>query len=762
MLERVAAGLVTLGFVAAGAGLVFGWLSGPVAVGVAAGITGALYTALLVSRALAIHIAAGSYAPCRGVGFLGMGVLAGGVSLVSAMTDPVRGPGLVGIGVAASSVLFLLGLLLLPGTAPTLTSRMRRMLDGVAIGLSLFFAGWTLVVVPLTDSQALPVSRDATAALVLVMALSAALAVTGLIGARAVQHRTSAQFCCAGVAVCLLSQAAAALSLLVGAGWGTVLAVLAIWALGPVLIWAGARRSAEGVSPIRRREPMSLFRLATTTTPLLAGSAGLGVLGAVYHLSVFGDWGVYTAVLAVSAASAVGIRGMFASLDVCRYTNRLVHQETKFLSTDPLTAIPNRMRLRHRLEAVRGRAEVGHRFGTLLVIDLDNFGELDDVMGHDVGDAVLMEVARRLRTSVEPGDLAVRLAGDAFAVFTVASREQAARLAERLGTEVALPYRVSASGPGAMHLTASIGVAECNAASAVDEVIRAAELAVSNAQELGGNRIEWYDDLLELRTLRRRTFAHELLGAVRRDELDLRYVPVVTLPDGVAVELQARTQWRHATLGEVSTAELVAAAQDTGLTSEIRDGALRGAIRQFGQWIAEGRDLSLSVRISAAQLRTPGFAARVGDLLRAYDVPPDRLVLEVMEDDLPATGAPAAPLAALREVGVRTGLAGFGAGRSSLLELRRLPIDRLTIDKSLIAALRESEPVVATVVDLAHRLSLEVVAGGVAETWQAELLRGQGCRYAMGPLFSRPVPAEYAEAYLDAHAGGTDSANLRP
>ena len=761
MLELVAPGLVTVMFAAAGMGLGVGLTDGPVAFAVAVGTCTVIYTGLLVVRALRIHASAGSYAPCRGVGFMGMGVLASGLSMVAGAFSPAqRASYLVAAGLAVAAALFLLGLLLLPGAAPTIASRIRRVLDGFAIGISLFLAGWTFVVIPLSGGQIGSNDPHVTTAVLVLIVLAGALTVASLTALRAVRHRMSALFCGSGVATALIQHSVVALMLLVGAAWQTVLAASAVWAVGPALLWVGARRSADRIPGTQPGE-RAVGRCVPATVPLLVGSSGLALLGTIYHLIAFGPWGVYTAMIAAGTATAVAFRGFFASIESSRSSVRLARQERRFLATDPLTGLPNRMRLRHRLDRERQRVEVGQRCATLLVVDLDNFGELDDVHGHDAGDAVLMETARRLRTLVAPEDLVVRLAGDSFAVLTTTSPGQAASLASRLHVRLAEPYQPSGE-PGMMHLTASLGVAECNAAAEVDEMIRCAELALSSAKELGGDRIEHYDESLQLRVLRRRTFAHELRGAVQRGELDLLFSPVVELAGGSPVGLWAQARWLHPSLGEVSPPELAVAAADAGLASDIGNWTLRQAARQLGHWLAEDRDLWLAVEITAAQLRTPGFAGMVADLCRGYAVGRQRLALLVSEQGLPPAEACGPPLAALQDAGVRTGLADFGSGTVSLLDLRELPLDLLTIDDSLVAELTECEPIVATVADLARRLGLDVVASGVSETWHAELLRSEGCRYAFGPRYSRPVPAERAEAYLDTHAGGTDSADLRP
>ncbi|MQA27373.1 MAG: diguanylate cyclase, partial [Micromonosporaceae bacterium] len=547
VVERSLYVLAPAAFGTAAVGDAHGWIAPQTGIAWAVGAVTVLATGLLVRRALALHAAAGSFDPCRGVGFLGLGVLVGGASLVAGALQGPRGAYVVAAGAAVSASMFILGLLLLPGAAPTVRARLRRLLDGTAIGLCLFFAGWTLIVSPVAGGAGAS-GRGATTAIVLVMALSATLAVTAIAGVRAVRHRSAALFCATGVAVMLIEHAIVALSLLVDVGWTLVLATTVAWVSGVVLVWVGARRSSRrALVPPPPGRPRRSGTLATL--PLLSASATLGLLGAIYHVVAYGGFGQYTALIAVSAASSVAARGAYAALDLNRYARRLADQETQFRTTDPLTGIPNRLRLRHRLERERDTVQVGSRCGTLLAIDIDNFGEVDDMQGHDVGDAILMEAARRLRAATAPTDLIARLAGDSFAVLTPAPPDEADALATRLRDTLAEPYRPVGVEPGAAYLTVSVGVAECNAAASVDEMIRAAELAVASAKERGGNRVERYDESLQLRTLRRQTYAHEMRGALEGGELDLLYQPVVALPDGTPVGLQAQLRWLHPVLG---------------------------------------------------------------------------------------------------------------------------------------------------------------------------------------------------------------------
>ncbi|MGH3715737.1 MAG: hypothetical protein ACRDT4_20100, partial [Micromonosporaceae bacterium] len=234
-------------FLLSAAGLALGLIPGRYAVVAAVTVTTAIYTALLVARALRLHHTA---APCQGVGLLGMGLLAGGAGMVGgALTTGRLAAYPVAIGTAASVVLFLIALLLLPGVAPTVRSKGRRLVDGLAIGICVFFAGWTLVVSPLSGDRGGPAGPHVITAVVLLAVLCTTLATIGLISLRAVRYRAYALACAAGVALLLIEQATVALLLLLEAGWYLILAAVAVWAVGPLLLWLGVRRA--GTRPVR-------------------------------------------------------------------------------------------------------------------------------------------------------------------------------------------------------------------------------------------------------------------------------------------------------------------------------------------------------------------------------------------------------------------------------------------------------------------------------------------------------------------------------
>jgi diguanylate cyclase (GGDEF)-like protein len=418
--------------------------------------------------------------------------------------------------------------------------------------------------------------------------------------------------------------------------------------------------------------------------------------------------------------------------------------------TDQLTGLANRRELLRGIAAMRG---VPGQPGALLVIDLDGFTSVNDVRGHEVGDAVLIEVARRLRDGAEESDLPARLSGDEFAVTTVGTPVQAYALASRLLTMLGRPYEL----PGAtVHLTASVGLAELHGATNVSDTISRAVLALRRARQLRRGGIEWYDEALEAALLRRMRLEQELPGVVARGELDLVYQPFVDLVEGHPVGAEALLRWRHPTLGTVTAADFVPVAEDLGLIDEIGEWALHRAIRQLSGWLRDGRQLWLAVNLAARQMAAPGLVQVVSKALETHQIPADRLLLEVTEQGLGAdTQRAVAQLAGLRALGVRTALAQFGTGSTPLAYLRRLPVDVLKVDRVLFAEpggrTGSTTPIIDVVVGLGRRLGLEIVAEGLEDEAHLEVVRTAGCRYGQGFLFGRPVPAEHFEAFLESH-----------
>jgi diguanylate cyclase (GGDEF)-like protein/PAS domain S-box-containing protein len=419
--------------------------------------------------------------------------------------------------------------------------------------------------------------------------------------------------------------------------------------------------------------------------------------------------------------------------------------------TDQLTGLANRRALMRDLLEYRRRPG---RQGTLLVIDLHGLTEINDGKGRETGDAVLIEVGRRIRTLLGEEDVAARLGGDEFAVLTADGAVLAYALATRLVTLLMEPYQL----PGTIvELHTSVGLAELAGGKDSDEVLRHADLARSRARQLGRDRVEWYDTDVEIQLHRRMDLEQQLLNAADNGELDLVFQPLVGLRDGRPVGVEALLRWRHPTMGTILPAELLPIARAVGIAAQLDEWVLEAACRRLKSWSATDGDFWLSVNVAPRELLTARYPERVDAVLRRHGLSPERLVVEVAEtwiaEDVPAV---VAALAALRKLGVRAALDDFGAGHASLSHLRRLPVDMLKLDRALVntPADTSSPAVIDVVVSLGRRLGLEIVAKGLETEDEVNRARDAGCLYGQGFALGRPGPAERVEAYLDSHRAG--------
>jgi diguanylate cyclase (GGDEF)-like protein/PAS domain S-box-containing protein len=816
-------------------------------------------TVVLVRTALAIHHRDGTFAACRGAGFIGMAALATGLTAALLYLDP---PGLgifAAIGMAAVATLHILGTTMLPGAASTVAVRLRRAFDGLGLGISLSFAAY--LVTPLCE-------RPYTA-LACVIATATGVSVVTVIVLRARLHRPAALRCGAGAMIVLIGLCTSVTLVLSGVdGW-----VVPFFGL-PVV--AGLALTVEGGS--RRHQPQSLGPREQdnylSSYPLLAVPAGVGVVAALYHLIVFRNFSHAAIVLGVVMVAVLTMREFLVVSDIRKYTGRLRVKEAHFRSlvagatdltlvlddkltvrwqspaaarlfgladaevigrtflelihpedapgaqagieallagehhdgppallnarlrdghgiwrdtestvadqrsvpevaalvvhvrdvgerlrlertlhrlsyTDQLTGLANRRALMRDLLAYRRRA--GQQ-GTLLVIDLHGLAEINDSKGRETGDAVLIEVGRRIRGLLGDEDVPVRLGGDEFAVLTAEGAVLAYALATRIVTLLMEPYQL----PGAIvELHTSVGLAELSGGRDSEEVLRHADLARSRARQLGRDRVEWYDTDVEIQLHRRMDLERELLGAADRGELDLVFQPVVSLRDDQPAGVEALLRWRHPKLGTILPAELLPIARAVGCAAELDEWVLDAACRHLAGWTAGGTDFWLSVNVAPRELLTARFPEQVQGILARHGLAPERLVVEVQEtwvaEDLPAI---VASLAGLRKIGVRAALDDFGAGQASLSHLRRLPVDMLKLDQALVNTPAEAQSgpaVIDVVVSLGRRLGLEIVAKGLESVEQIERARGAGCLYGQGFALARPAPAERMEAYLDTH-----------
>jgi diguanylate cyclase (GGDEF)-like protein len=418
--------------------------------------------------------------------------------------------------------------------------------------------------------------------------------------------------------------------------------------------------------------------------------------------------------------------------------------------TDALTGLPNRKRLAER--AAEAFEEQDGPGPALLLFDLDRFKEVNDTLGHHVGDRLLVLVGSRLTAAVREVDSVARLGGDEFAVLLPGTGSEAAeQTARRLLAELSAPIVLEGL---LVDVRASVGVAVApQHGEDLDELLQHADVAMYLAKEQGGG-VEQYDVLRDRNSTDRLVMVGELRRALTGDELEVHYQPKADLRTGRVDGVEALVRWRHPERGLVPPDEFVPLAESCGLVEVLTARVLDAAVEQLAAWHAQGLQLSVAVNVSVRDLAGGQLVDRVTSSLLRHGVAARWLQLEVTEGSLFAdsTGA-ATTLRELDELGVALSLDDFGTGYSSLGHLRRLPVQELKIDRSFVQRMGDDprdRAIVRSVVDLAEGLGMRVVAEGVEDlaTWQA--LRELGCDVAQGWYVCRPQAADVLTPWLHA------------
>lgn len=434
---------------------------------------------------------------------------------------------------------------------------------------------------------------------------------------------------------------------------------------------------------------------------------------------------------------------------------------------DSLTGLPNRILLTDRLSLAVERAKRTRNYQfAVLFIDLDRFKIINDSLGHQYGDLLLIQVAERLRACVRKVDSVARLGGDEFAILLDGTEgvENAAETASRIQEVLSIPFDLAGQE---VFISGSIGIAfSTTGYDRPEDILRDSDTAMYRAKANGKARHEVFDQTMHTRMLERLQLESDLRHAIERHEITVYYQPIIDLATARISGFEALARWTHPTRGPISPVDFVPLAEETGLIVQLGMSVLRDACMQTAAWQAKfpsPMPLTVSINLSVRQFREPDLVDKVSNLLRETGIEPKWVRLEITEsllmDNLEKS---AETLAALKALGVQLSLDDFGTGYSSLSYLHRFPFDFLKVDRSFVMRMEQdasSRQIVETIVILAEKLGMKVIAEGVEKQQQVELLRIAGCPYGQGFYFSRPCSSADMEQTLLATARNSPFGN---
>ncbi|HRE17310.1 MAG TPA: EAL domain-containing protein, partial [Rhodocyclaceae bacterium] len=419
---------------------------------------------------------------------------------------------------------------------------------------------------------------------------------------------------------------------------------------------------------------------------------------------------------------------------------------------DPLTRLPNRFSLQGRLDQVLAVARRDHTRLAVMFIDMDRFKNINDTLGHQVGDALLVEVARRLEQGLRASDIVARLGGDEF-IVVLPEIERAALvvIADKIMQALGRVYGIDGRE---LHSTPSIGISVFpEDGETVEELMKNADTAMYHAKSAGRNNYQFFAASMNADAAERVRIEAGLRQALERGELLLHYQPQVEIATGRVVAVEALVRWAHPNDGLIPPMRFIPVAEDTGLIGPLGDWVLNEALRQLAQWRAHGvANLRMAVNLSAQQLGSEQIVETATAVLARHGLSRGDLELEITESvAMQHPRRTAGLLSELRDQGIELAIDDFGTGYSSLAYLKQLPLDRLKLDRSFVMDIEHDAndaAISAATISLAHSLGLAVVAEGVESAAQLDFLQGLGCDIAQGYFFSKPLPAEECLVYL--------------
>jgi diguanylate cyclase (GGDEF)-like protein len=533
------------------------------------------------------------------------------------------------------------------------------------------------------------------------------------------------------------------------------------WLVGYLLLGAAALHPsmaapAEGSEAIPARS-LGRLRLGLIAVAALVGPALLlwiaGVERDFNAVFVISGGCVILAVLVIVRLTGLVRVAERRRQELDRATGELAHQALH----DPLTGLANRTLFKDRLTHAGARSKRAGGALSLLLVDLDGFKEVNDSLGHAAGDDLLKEVGERLRDSLRSADTLARLGGDEFAILLEGDDLQGAiRVSESILQTMRSPFVIEGRE---IFIGASIGIALGDGEQ--DDLLRNADAAMYAAKMSGKNRYEIFEQKHQAGILERIELVAELRRAIEREEFTLRYQPIVALPTGRLVGVEALVRWAHPVRGELTPYHFISVAEQTGLILAIDRWVLREAVRQARTWheaFPMDPPLGVSVNVSARQLNGERLAEQVEHTIREAGVDPATVTLEITESFLlDDTDAILAKLESLKEVGIRLSIDDFGTGYSSLSYLRRLPADEVKIDRSFVSGVAsgaEEWTLARGIVRLIHSLGLVTVGEGIERAEQLAHMRALGCQLGQGYYFARPMLPEQITEILASTPSG--------
>lgn len=413
---------------------------------------------------------------------------------------------------------------------------------------------------------------------------------------------------------------------------------------------------------------------------------------------------------------------------------------------DQLTGLPNRAYFQDHLSGAIARSDRAGSCGALFFMDLDNFKSINDTLGHPVGDALLLEMARRLKQFVREGELVSRIGGDEFTlvVENLDSAEDAAVVAQRVLKEFEAPFECDGQQ---LDMGCSIGISVFPIdGSDRDQIIRQADTAMYSAKQAGRNTFKFYTSQLTHKAVQNFNVESQLRRAIERDELFLNYQPQVDMKRNTLLGAEVLVRWNNEQYGYVSPAEFIPIAEASGQIEEIGEWVLDRTCLQMSHWRHYSEIPCLvSVNVSRKQLVRTDFCKRIADILDRYSLRGDQLEIEVTESAIASSESIAIRnLNGLRELGCKIAIDDFGTGYSSLSSLKKFPLDRLKIDRSFVQDLGQdpnADAIIAAIIAMSKTLGLGVIAEGVETQQQVKALLKRGCREAQGYFYSKPLLA---------------------